>query len=235
MRVRFYLGVTAAFLAAAAQAQNNDPLSGEIAVGYLATSGNSDSASGNASLGMTYTSGRYQNEVNLAAIGARSLDETTAESYAASYELRREFGTSSYVFGLLDWDKDRFSGFDRRTSETVGYGNRLIDNEQHRLSVDIGAGARQAQPVVGPEQREGIVRGALDYVWVFTETSQFRQNLVVESGSDNTHTESVSALRARLLNDVGLVVSYTVKHNSDVPLGREKTDKFTSIALEYAF
>jgi putative salt-induced outer membrane protein len=45
----------------------------------------------------------------------------------------------------------------------------------------------------------------------------------------------VSALRARLLNDVGLVVSYTVKHNSDVPLGREKTDKFTSIALEYAF
>jgi putative salt-induced outer membrane protein YdiY len=31
------------------------------------------------------------------------------------------------------------------------------------------------------------------------------------------------------------VFSYVIKSNSDVPVGIEKTDRFTSLALEYAF
>ena len=32
-----------------------------------------------------------------------------------------------------------------------------------------------------------------------------------------------------------LVASYTIKHNSDVPLLTEKTDTYTALALEYSF
>ena len=69
----------------------------------------------------------------------------------------------------------------------------------------------------------------------FTETSNFEQNIDVESGSENTYIESVSAVRARLLGDFALVLSYTIKHNTDVPLGSEKTDRLTAVSLEYAF
>ncbi len=75
----------------------------------------------------------------------------------------------------------------------------------------------------------------LDYVWTFSETSNFEQNIGVETGSDNTYLESVSAIRAKLLGDLAIVLSYTVRNNSDVPVGNEKTDKFTAISLEYAF
>ena len=80
-----------------------------------------------------------------------------------------------------------------------------------------------------------IARGSIDYNWIFSETAGFDQNIVVESGSDNTYIESISAVRARLVGDLALVLSYTVKHNTDVPVGSEKTDTFTAISLEYAF
>ena len=59
--------------------------------------------------------------------------------------------------------------------------------------------------------------------------------MVVESGSNNTYTESVSAVKANLVGDFALVLSYTIKQNSDVPAGSEKTDRLTAISIEYAF
>ena len=84
-------------------------------------------------------------------------------------------------------------------------------------------------------QNEAIIRGGLDYAWKLSETAIFTQDLTVESGADNTYLESVTALRARILTDIALVASYTIKQNSDVPLGSEKTDTFTALSLEYAF
>jgi putative salt-induced outer membrane protein len=51
----------------------------------------------------------------------------------------------------------------------------------------------------------------------------------------NTYLESVSAVTARLVGQLALVASYTVKNNSDVPVGTENTDTFSAIALEYRF
>ena len=49
------------------------------------------------------------------------------------------------------------------------------------------------------------------------------------------YIESVSAVRAKLLGDFAIVFSYTVRHNTDVPVGSDKTDKLTAISLELAF
>jgi putative salt-induced outer membrane protein len=80
-----------------------------------------------------------------------------------------------------------------------------------------------------------IFRGGLDYKWVFSETADFSQVFVVEAGDINTYIESVSALRARLVGTLALVASYTVRNNSDVPIGTEETDTFTALSLEYVF
>ena len=79
------------------------------------------------------------------------------------------------------------------------------------------------------------MRGGLDYLLHISETSEFEQKLLTEIGSENTYTESVTALRAKVVGNLALVLSYTIKNNSDVPPGIEKTDTFTAISLEYAF
>ncbi|MBT8105626.1 MAG: DUF481 domain-containing protein, partial [Woeseiaceae bacterium] len=77
--------------------------------------------------------------------------------------------------------------------------------------------------------------GGLYYKWLFSETAEFRQDLLAESGGENTYLESVSAISAKLLGELALVASFTVKHNTDVPALLEKTDTYTALSLEYVF
>ncbi len=139
------------------------------------------------------------------------------------------------MFGQLDWRKDRFSGVDQQLSEALGYGRRLLDTPNHLLSVGLGVGHRQADLADGTSESGVIGRGSIDYHWIFSETAGFDQNIIVESGSDNTYMESVSAIRANLLGNFALVLAYTIKQNSDVPVGSEKTDRLTAVSIEYAF
>jgi putative salt-induced outer membrane protein len=221
---------------APAPAAPPDPFTGQVALGYLSTSGNTESTNGNASFGMKLLRDKWEHQVKASAVAATNDALTTAEAYAANYTARRQFDSKkSYLFTTLDWRKDRFSSYEDELSETAGYGRRLIENGPHLLTGEIGAGARQANLIDGTSQDEGIIRGALGYTWKFTDTTGFSQDLVIESGSSNTSTEWLSKLRAKLVNNIGLVLSYRVKHNSQVVLGSEPTDTFTSISLEYAF
>jgi putative salt-induced outer membrane protein len=105
----------------------------------------------------------------------------------------------------------------------------------HKLNAEIGLGARQSELSNGSNEDEFIVRGGLNYQWLISETSEFTQDFAFESGDENTYLESVSALKARLIGNLALVASYTIKNNSDVPVGTENTDTYSALSLEYAF
>ena len=80
-----------------------------------------------------------------------------------------------------------------------------------------------------------IVTGEARYAYRISETATLSEDLLVESGDDNTYTESNTALTSKINGNLALKLSYLVKHNSDVPDGTEKTDKITSISLIYGF
>jgi len=217
-----------------AQAQD-EGLSGQVALGYLATSGNSDSE--NLSFGFA---GDYYGEVwhhNLEgrSVKASTSGITTAEAHALSWQSDRDFGEKSYMFARAAWDQDKFSGYDQQVREVIGYGRHFIATERHELNGEIGIGARQSDLRDGTSDDESITRLSVDYSFQLSETAEFEQLLGVESGSNNTYTEAVTRLSADVWGDLAVVLSYTVKRNSDVPVGSVKRDTFTAIALEYSF
>jgi putative salt-induced outer membrane protein len=224
-------------LNAAAQdaGSSNDRFSGKAALGYISTSGNTDSTSANASLSLGWALTAWSHAFELSGIGASTDDQTTAEAYLFKYEARRAFGEHGYLFTALDYKRDRFSGYAEQVSQTVGYGRRLIDRDRHKLDAGVGFGARQSELRDGTEEDDAIVRGSVDYFWTLSDTTEFEQRLVIESGSTNTMTEARSALRARIVGNVALVLSYRIKLNSSVPEGATNADRFTAISLEYAF
>ena len=215
------------------------PLKGEVTLGYQSTKGNTDTELANATFSLLYTLTLWSHGVDLAANSASTSGAKTAEAYLAKYKGKRKFDEGkSYMFTSLDWSHDRFSAYEEQLSETAGYGRKLIDTERNELNVEAGAGARQATRIDQTKEDEAILRLAMDYQLKFTEKTGFKQSLVVESGSSNTSTEAISALRAQLVNKIGLVISFRIKHNSNVPAvppGLVATDRFTSIALSYAF
>jgi putative salt-induced outer membrane protein len=221
--------------AAGAEAEEEGPWSGTASLGYLSTSGNTDTTSYNTAFKISYAQNLWTHTFDAAANGASESDMTTAESYQAGWKSSYDFSEHSYMFGTVNWRKDRFSGVDQQLSEAVGYGRRIIETPVHLLSAEIGAGHRNIDFRDNTSDSGAILTLGADYIWTFSETSNFEQNIAVESGSENTFIESISAVRARLLGDLAIVLSYTVRHNTDVPLGSTKTDKLTAISLELAF
>ena len=221
--------------ALAAEEEQEGPWSGKATLGYLATSGNTDNSNLNTAFEISYTRNDWKHSFKAHAINATENQATTAEAYEAGWKSERNFSEDNYLFGQLDWRKDRFSGYDQQFSQTVGYGRRLLDTDRHKLNVEAGVGARQSELADGTSQNETILRGGLDYTLKISDNAEFFQGLVVESGSDNTYLESVSKLSASLVGNLALVASYTVKNNSDVPVGTENTDTYTALSLEYKF
>jgi len=238
MRITLVIALTLASASALAQNPSppKDPLVGTVALGYLSTSGNTDSTNANASFKATWDRGRdWVHNWSALAISARTNGVTTAEAYAAGYKAQRAFGMKAYLFGSGDWRQDQFSGYSRQSTEAVGYGRKLVTTDKQTLSVEGGIGKKQATLIDGTDVDEGVVHGGLDYLIHLGETSQFNQKLLIEAGDKNRYTESTSAIKAKIRGNLALVASYVIKSNSDVPVGIEKTDRYTAISLEYGF
>lgn len=215
--------------------EEEKPLTGNIKLGYLATSGNTETKTMNFGAEATYTLERWVHAAKLSAIYAEDDSLTTAEAYEASWRSDWKLTDRDSIFGRLNWRKDRFGGFDTQFSQSLGWGRNILTGPTHILNGDLGAGARQSEDQLGVETNEFIVAAGLDYTWQFTELSDFQQTFVFEIGEENTYSESVSSLSTTIIGALRLIASYTIRHNSDVPIGTEKRDTRTAISLEYNF
>lgn len=215
--------------------EETSPWAGKASLGYLATSGNTENSTLNTGFELGYTAGKWAHLAEAFAINSSESEITSAEAYELRWKSERKLTDVDFLFGRLQWRKDRFGGYAKQFSQTMGYGRRLIENDKHKLNAELGAGLRQSETQLGLKDDETIFRGGLYYKWQFSETSEFRQDLTTEVGENNTYSESVTAISARLVGDLALVASYTIKNNSDVPLLTEKTDTYTALSLEYSF
>ena len=215
--------------------EEEGPWSGKATLGYLATSGNTENSNLNAAFEVAYAANKWVHEFRAAAISATESNSTTAEAYDIGWRSERNFTETNYLFGRLDWRSDRFSTYEKQFSQTVGYGRRVISGDTHNLSIEVGAGARQSDLTDGSSESELIFRGGARYVWTLSETSEFKQVLNIEAGNVNTFLESITAVSAKLVGNLSLVASYTIRHNTDVLPTTEKTDTFTALSLEYLF
>ena len=235
--------------AAAQEEEKKEGWSGNVTFGYLEASGNADNLNINAGAEVYYDWEYWHHSLKATAFGAQANDEGSAERYTLELKTQRDLGEHDYLFGLIAAENDRFAGVRQQISETVGYGRRLINTDIHILNVEAGVGFRQIEfadtidttdplnPFVvdGEDENDVIIRLGGDYRWNFSDTAHFTQTLAIEIGSENTSSESISAVTANLLGALDLVVSFTIKNNSEVPPDNTSTDRYTAVSLNYAF
>ena len=216
-------------------AEEESPWSGTVKLGYLAVTGNTESQSINGGFTINYKLNLWEHKATGAAIGTTESRESTAEAYDLGWRSARNVSEKDFLFGRLDWRKDRFASITEQFSQSVGYGRRLVNTENHKLNGEVGIGARQSDLADGTDETDTIYTGRLGYAWTISENASLGQSVLVEVGSSNTFTESVTEVRANIVNTLALVLSYTVRHNSDVLPGADSTDTRTAISLEYGF
>lgn len=212
------------------------PWTGDTALGFLSTTGNADATTLNSRLNLVYRSERLKNTLRVAAVYGEQARVRAVERYTGSNQSDFNFDANNYAFVALEGEKDLFGGVRERTSQTVGYGRRILTGPVHELSAELGAGARQLLPQGAPERsNEAIARLSGNYGWKISDSSSFSQTLKVESGDDNTFTETVSELKLNVIGNVFTAISFTVRNNSEVPVGRKRTDTFSAVNLSYRF
>ena len=212
-----------------------DGWQGSVALGYLQTTGNSDTTTLNAKALAGYKSGNWQDAFLFQTLKASSAGVLTAESTELNAQADYNLTATNYLFGNLDYLRDVFSGYEHRTSEVAGFGHRLLATDSQQLDVELGGGARQTSYTDGSSDSEPVELLSGSYLWKFTKTSNFSENLTLIHGSSNTYSQSVTALTANLVGSLALSVSYTVSHNSVVLPGFKNTDTITAVTLVYSF
>ncbi|ADU65256.1 DUF481 domain-containing protein [Desulfurispirillum indicum] len=238
LRNRFLLATSLAFAftqasPALAGWSGKNGWSGQAEVGGLFARGNTDADTLNAKSRMRFEEESWRYTVQLEALNRAEDGTTTAERYLGSGQADWKFTNNDYLFGVVRYEKDRFKGYDYQLSEAVGYGRRLLDGPTHELDAEIGAGARQVKMLSGERDREAIIRGALSWKWRMTDSTRLGEDLLIQSGADNTEIESVLSLTTQMHRQLAVRLSFTVKHQTDVPPNKENTDTITAISLVY--
>lgn len=211
--------------------------SGEGDVGYNAVSGNSESESLAVGVGGSYTEGNWAHTGELDIYQASQDGVDSAESIAVELQTDYNFnGGSAYAYVAARFLDDEFSGYKTQTALSAGLGKTFIEDGDNLFKAQLGAGYRESEPSDGSaDEKESIFTAELDYNRQLTDNTVFSSNWQAEAGEENTYLEAGVSLRVAMSDALGLKLSYTAKHNTDVPDGTEKTDKYTTVSLSYKF
>lgn len=219
-------------------------LSGEVNIGGSIATGNTDTTRVDAEIKARFKAGRLEDNYRL--IGEFSDDNgtTTAQRILGSVESRYDMRESLFIFGYLEYDDDKFSGFKYEVEAAFGAGYKVIDDDNMRLLVQAGPGYRYSKfstpvppalPLADSSENEFLVRGSADFEYDITDTVSMTNVFIVTWDSSRTKLENTTALTSKLIGDLSTRLSVNVRYNTDPPLLTRKTDTLSKVSLVYRF
>jgi putative salt-induced outer membrane protein len=208
---------------------------GSIELGANVHTGNTEKQAFNFKGQLDNDFGKWENTAKLVIDLGEENENATDEKYALSDQLRYPLSDIDYMFGELSYVNDRFSGYEYRIDELLGYGRKLITENDFKLTGEIALGARQSSLTTGEDENSALGRVGGKLVWNISEHVEFVEDLKISVGGDATITESETSLKSKLNDALYLKVGFDVEHISDVPAGTENTDTVTKVTVGYDF
>ena len=209
--------------------------SNNVELGAVKTNGNTQTLTLNSGAKMVHNGADLRTTITGSANNASNNNATTAEKYAVSLQEDWKITVDDYLFLRLGFESDRFAGFRRRFSETLGYGRDLIKTEDFSWNIELGGGLRQSQFTDRTKKNEAIARSASAISWNISDSAKLTQNFSTEGGKSGWASKSVTGLQHKLNSSLSSKISLKLDHNSKVPAGTKKLDIETAITLVVNF
>ena len=225
--------------------------------GLAITGGNTDTQNINGKLGLTKETEAWKHEFGLGLLQAKTDDFKTAQRYDAAWTSGYKLSETSYVYGNLRYENDKFGAYRNQTIAGLGYGFYAIKEEPTTLLFELGAGYRRSQPqdkrepavciaLAGvicpptivtqfPKEGEGILRGKMDYSHKLTENTALYDTFLIEAGSDNKFMQNDLGVAVKMSDAFAVKVGFQLRRNSEVARGESKTDRLFTTNLVYSF
>lgn len=211
-----------------------DGWKGSIEAGFNKTTGNTDETGTLFQVDTSREGLTTRHRINALHDRQKTDGELTRSRSLANYQINRKLGERFSVYGLAGWEKDRFAGYSRRFTESLGFGYQLIQTETMSLSVDAGPAFRQVRFVDGGSESEIAARGSFAYRWDILPTLTFSQDAAAVLDGSKTFT-STTAFTTKLIGALSGRLSYYVIHEGDPIDDRKKTDTTLRLSLVYSY
>ena len=204
----------------------------EAELGFVKTTGNTETETFLLKAKVINTREKWKHTARGEALrNAEGDDIVTAERYFLSGKSEYTFRRRSYVYGLITYDDDRFSGFDYIVTGILGYGRVVMERESLKLNLEVGAGGRQSEPEIGETDNETVGRAAGDFEWKISKSATFIQELSTDVGEVKSISRSLTALSTKINSYLSSRIAYQVRYTSEVPPGIEKKDTELTFTL----
>jgi len=160
---------------------------------------------------------------------------TTANRELASYDANYKITPRLFADGFLQWEQDRFAGFTRRFTESLGLGYNILGGPIMTWQVSGGPALRQTTFITRASENDVTARGATQFVWNFTPATAFSEDAgVYLGGRDNTYF-STTAATTKILGDLSARLSFNINIESHPPPGIQNTSTISRFTLVYGF
>lgn len=231
-------------LASALAAPAHADWTGKGEAGFVTSSGNTQTETANAKLNVQREEGNWKNAFGLDGLYASDDEGTSAQRWELFGQSDYSFSPKTFWFGAARYEQDEFSGFEYQTTVSSGLGRKFINTDITKFIGTAGVGYKfletrdafdEAGALLerGEADNEVVFRGTLDFDHQFTPTTSLLDKFIVEAGVDNTFVQNDLSLQVKMNAVLALAVGYSVRHNTDPPVGFEKTDTLTTVNLVY--
>jgi putative salt-induced outer membrane protein len=230
------------------QAPPPPPLTVKAQVGYVSSHGDSDAQTANAKFSVIYVTGDWKHDLELAGLYGKSNDVVSAERLVAGWQSDYNFTNRLYAFGALDYNDDKFSGFQYQETVSTGVGYSIVKLADATLDAQAGIGYRRLRPellVTDPdgdvtrtpldEESGAVATATIKGMYAFNSSTKLLDVLAAQSGSDNTMVQNDLNLQVNMSKALAITAGYEVIHNTSPPAGLTKNDTLVTFNLTYAF
>jgi putative salt-induced outer membrane protein len=216
------------------------PWKSSVELGFIRTTGNTETQTTALKADATYEVEKWRHTGHAEGYGQQSQDAqgdtiVSAERYELSGKSDYKFTERDYAFGIVKLQKDRFSGFEYEHVVSLGYGRKVIKQENMELDLEIGPGERFFKIDNDVSDKEALLRLSGKYWWQITDNSKFTQELTTEIGEQFTTSQSITGIQANINSSLALKFTYTIRNKSKVPADTKKTDTEAAMTLVYNF
>ena len=218
-----------------AYSQEESGLATQVEFGAIFTSGNTENENIKYKIVLDWVQQNW--DYKFTSDGFRSSQDGISNAQRLYHSASANYTNNevSYAQGRVAYENDKFSGFDNQSDVTFSYGRNILQNRDNMsLALTAGVGARRSV-IAGDADTEGLARFAANYLWNLSESADFIQDFSVDAGSNSSIYRTETGVQTDILENLSLKFTVKVKHQTEVPVDREKTDTETAITLVLNF
>ena len=225
-------------LAQGAQSDTAKPLKVTAGLAYLDASGNTDVTSLTITERLEWKRPHFLWAQYVNAINGTTEGEESANLLAIGVRGDWKPAGRLSVYGLVNYDRNRFADIGRRFEEGAGLGYLWVDRPRHRLTTELGSQFVQQRNLARETDNFLAGRAAEFYRYTLKENTYIEERIEFlpnfETSEDyriNGEASIVAPLSRRLAIKVGYVVRFDNLPEPDV----KKTDRFLTSGIQISF